>query len=143
MNADSLPTDVAGHHPATGVLSADDALADLWQAAAESSEDAVFGIDDRGFVHTWSRSAARLFDEDVAEPQRGPISRVLAGERIDRLRVDVRRNDGMVVPVSLTLVPLAAGRGCCVLARDRVRRHHGCLPRPGPPRRPRPAARRP
>ena len=107
-------------------------LADLWRAAAEASEDAIFAIDAQGLILTWTRSGARLFGhaaEDIigrpgatlfahSQDSDDLIARVLAGERIERLQLDVRREDGMVVPMSLTLVPLAPGRGAFVLARD-------------------------
>ena len=114
------------------VTTQDADLAALWTAAAEASEDALFAIDARGDVLTWALGAARLFgrpaDDVVGRPAGAllahghdgadPIERVLAGERIERLPVDIRRDDGMVVPIALTLVPLGAGRGACVLAKD-------------------------
>lgn len=83
---------------------------------------------------TWTRAASRLFGytaEEVvgrhtavlvpdgeAGAQELRIDRVLAGERIERLEFDARRSDGMVVPASLTLVPLQGGRGVCGIVRD-------------------------
>ncbi len=106
----------------------------LWRVAVEASEDAVFGLDAAGLVVTWTKSAARLFGHqaeqilgrpstllvhaDQVEEHELRVARVLAGERLERLRIDACRGDGMMVPVSLTLAPLGQGRGACAVARD-------------------------
>ncbi len=113
-------------------MTEEESFRDLWRTAADASEDAIFAIDAQGLILTWTTSAARLFgypkDDILGRPGttllpgreggHDPVARVLAGERIERLQLDVRRGDGMVVPISLTLVPLPSGGGACVIARD-------------------------
>ncbi len=107
---------------------------DLWMVAAEASEDAVFGLDAAGLIISWNTGAARLFGYSAAEVVGGPstvlvpehlmvdqshlVERVLSGERIDRVQLEGRRSDGMVLLVTLTLLPLGPGQGVCAVVRD-------------------------
>jgi PAS domain S-box-containing protein len=87
-------------------------------ALVEASEDAVFVLRDDGTVVDWSPAAERLWGwrrEDVVghplPPQVLPdaarlVERVRAGEPVERLDVESRREDGLTAPVSLTMVPI-------------------------------------
>jgi diguanylate cyclase (GGDEF)-like protein/PAS domain S-box-containing protein len=114
---------------------AGDAASDgLWRVAAEESEDAIIALDDKGHVVQWTAGASRLFgyrpDEilgqssellvppELREEHRARVARVTAGERVLRLSFRGQHRSGMTVLLSLTMVPLPAGAGCCVVARD-------------------------
>ena len=82
---------------------------------------------------SWSRGACSLYGYDDAEAigrpvtmlfadhrlgeARALIGRALAGDAIERVESDARRTDGLVVPVSLALTPVAEG-GAVVIVRD-------------------------
>src|SRR3954469_3458319 len=84
-------------------------------------------------VTRWNRGARDLYGYDAAEAVGRPVARLFAdhrraqghalveqalnGERIERVESDVRRNDGLVVPVSVTLAPVANG-GAVAVVRD-------------------------
>jgi PAS domain S-box-containing protein len=84
-------------------------------------------IDGAGLVTRWNRAARRLFGYDAAEAVGSPMAMLFAdhrrsegqalveltlrGERIERADIDVRRRDGLVVPVWLTMTPVAGGGG--------------------------------
>ena len=112
----------------------DEAADGVWRTAADESEDAVIGLDSAGLVTAWTRGAVRLFGYERAEvlgrstdvllppalvdEHRARVARVVAGERIERLNLRALHRSGMSVPVSLTMVPLPADDGACVVARD-------------------------
>ena len=56
------------------------------------------------------------------EPRDGPLERVFAGERIERLHFVMQRSSWLTVPVSMTLVPLrqdcGSVEGCTVVVWD-------------------------
>jgi len=102
-------------------------------AVLSSSDDAIFGVDHLGAVTRWNRGARRLYGYDEAAAVGMPVSalfadhrridgqaliaRVLHGERVERAETDARRRDGLVVPVWMTLTPLAGG-GAVAVVRD-------------------------
>ena len=87
-------------------------------ALVEASEDAVFVQRCDGTVIAWNPAADRLSgwsaDEIVGRPLPADLlpgatellARVRAGERVERLDVDSRRQDGLTVPVSVTMAPV-------------------------------------
>lgn len=89
-------------------------------AVVEASEDAVFVLTAEGAVVTWGPAAERLYgwfaDEVVGRPlpsgvlpgSAGLLRRAQSGEQLVRLEVDARRQDGLTVPVSVTLAPVDA-----------------------------------
>ena len=102
-------------------------------AVLDSSDDAIFGIDASGVVTSWNPGARSLYGYDAAEAVGRPVTmlfadhrlgearalveRALAGDTIERAETDARRKDGLVVPASLTLAPVAAG-GAVAIVRD-------------------------
>jgi PAS domain S-box-containing protein len=87
-------------------------------ALVEASEDAVFVLDPDGRVVAWSPAAERLFGWDADQVVGRPLpaelmadagdllARVRAGEQVERVDVDGRRQDGLTVPVSVTMAPI-------------------------------------
>jgi len=96
-------------------------------AVLDSSDDAIVGIDESGAVTRWNRGARRLFGYDASDIVGRPaeelfaghrrregavlLQRALDGEQVDRAESDVRRREGLVVPVWITLTPLAHRSG--------------------------------
>lgn len=108
-------------------------LAELWQAAAETTDDAIFGLDDAGRVSGWSGAATRLFgytESEVdgrlasflfAEPASGQypgLSAMFHGQVVGRADTEIRRRNGAMVPVTVTTSSLPSG-GSCVIVRNR------------------------
>jgi PAS domain S-box-containing protein len=111
---------------------------DYLTAIVESSPDAIYGEDRNGLVTSWSRGAeelfgypasevfgwrsARLIAEDRWDEHEVVLRRALAGDVHDHVDTEIRRRDGVVVPVVLTVSPIRDGRGqvtgACVIARD-------------------------
>jgi len=60
---------------------------------------------------------AMLFADHRRDEGHALVERTLAGGSVERAESDVRRKDGLVVPVSLTLTPVA-GAGAVVVVRD-------------------------
>jgi PAS domain S-box-containing protein len=110
----------------------------ILEAFVETSEDAVFSQDADGRVTGWNRSAERIFgypkDEIIGQPTimlfpehlKSETQRVFdtvnAGDRVDRYESEIRRKDGMPIPISLSLCPLfhTSGRlmAAVLIARD-------------------------
>jgi diguanylate cyclase (GGDEF)-like protein/PAS domain S-box-containing protein len=104
----------------------------------EASSDAIYTIDITGIIVTWNRGAERLFgypaDQALGHPNDvlfpvhlrgkawGLLSRVLAGEPAEQVETEIRRRDGMLVPVSLSLSPIGKPpdhiAGATAVARD-------------------------
>ena len=96
-------------------------------AVLDSSDDAIFGIDESGVVTRWNRGARRLYGYEVADVLGKPagtlfaahcrhegealVQRALHGEHVERAESDARRRDGLVVPVWISLTPLARTAG--------------------------------
>lgn len=107
-------------------------------AIVESSVDAIVGKDLNGIVHSWNRSAERLFGYSAAEmigrsittiipadrqdEERMILGRIGRGELIESYETVRLRKDGSPVPVSLTISPVRdeSGRvvGASKIARD-------------------------
>ncbi len=68
-----------------------------------------------------------LFPPHLNDEVRGVLSRVVAGERIRHFETEVVRPDGLPIPVSLSLAPVAGPTGpvagCVVVARDVTEQH--------------------
>ena len=96
----------------------------LLDAVFEASDDAIFTTDAEGRVVRWGAAAERLFGraaatvvgepldglfpEHLSSAVRAVIARVLAGERMRHFETEVVRPDGMPVPLSMSLCPVAA-----------------------------------
>ena len=112
---------------------------------ADLSSLALFTQDADGHIVTWNRGAERVFGYSEVEVAgqsfialvpphaRGDLEsvdrRVVAGERFERVFLEIRRKDGMPVPIALSLSPVLdrtgvfrGGVGCCP-------RPHGDSPR--------------
>ena len=108
------------------------------RAVIQMSDDAIFTLDARGRITSWSMSAERLFGctagaavgggFDVLFPDhlryevQAVIATVLAGDRIRNFDTEVLRVDGMPMPISLSLCPFPGADeipvGSVVIARD-------------------------
>lgn len=94
---------------------------------ADLSALALFSQDIDGRIASWNRGAERIFGyaqneivgDDltslVPEHLRADVvsmaKRVAAGERVDRLVTEIRRKDGMQVPVALSVSPVIGADG--------------------------------
>ena len=94
---------------------------------ADLSSLALFSEDAAGRISRWYRGAERIFgyaeDEIVGDcltalvpPHLRPDvdsveARVAAGERIDRIFTEVRRKDGMPIPIALSISPVLDAAG--------------------------------
>ena len=94
---------------------------------ADLSALALFSQDVDGRIVSWNRGAERIFgyaeNEIVGEDLTSLVpahlradvesveERVAAGERVDRLVTEIRRKDGMQVPVALSVSPVIATNG--------------------------------
>jgi PAS domain S-box-containing protein len=101
----------------------------LLQAVVETSDDAIFTCDASTRITSWSATAVRLFgsvDDDVlGQPLellfaphlrhelRSINERALAGIRIWHFESEVLRDDGMPMPVSLSMSPIPDAAGSC------------------------------
>ena len=99
----------------------------LLGAVIALSDDAIFTCDAESRVSTWSATAERLFGRLTAQVMRQPvkalfpdhlcdevedvIATVLRGDRVRHFETEVRRPDGMPLPVSLSLGPVLGGSG--------------------------------
>ena len=99
-----------------------EAAAELMAAIVESTDDAIVGADRGGRITHWNPGAVRLLgyereeivgqyvrtlvrDEDF-ESQNARFSRVLSGERVERIETQWVRKDGALLDVVLTASPL-------------------------------------
>jgi two-component system cell cycle sensor histidine kinase/response regulator CckA len=99
-------------------------------AIAESTQDAVVALTPQGIVASWNPAAVRLYgyqpEEIIGQPVRvldpldrgddeaGLLRRAAAGERLSRRRVGRRHQDGTVLDVLLTAVPVIGPKGAVV-----------------------------
>ena len=118
----------------------------VWGISAESllgaviavSDDAIFTLDSRGSIASWSPTSERIFGFSAEEVLQGPlerlfadhlhsdvrsvVSRALAGEPIRHHETEVVRPDGMPMPVWISLSPIAGRDGLpdasVVIVRD-------------------------
>lgn len=107
------------------------------EACVDLASDAMSSQDPGGHVTGWNRSAERilgyaehevlgesfldLFPAHLRGAAEALLARVAAGDRVEGLAVEMRRKDGMPVPVSLSMQPVRDGRtvlGSVAVARD-------------------------
>ena len=113
-------------------------LDSMVNAMVETSDEAIFTCDTNENITSWGATSERLFgsraDEVIAHrldslfpdhlrsEVRSVVSRALAGDRIRHFETEVRRPDGMPMPVSLSLCPIFGDgqlpEGSVVIARD-------------------------
>jgi PAS domain S-box-containing protein len=126
-----------GAHLRATVKAGDVAPEALLQAVIEVSDDAILTLGGNGDIATWSATAERLFGFMPAEVLERPlhclfpqhlhsdlasvVSRVMAGERINHFESEVVRNDGMPLPVWLSVCPIFDERETAVAAAVIVR----------------------
>jgi len=107
-------------------------------AIVESSEDDIVSKSLDGIIQSWNQAAERLFGytsaqavgqhisliipPDRAEEEDEIIRRLRSGQRVDHFETVRRRNDGTLIPISLTVSPIRdeSGRvvGASKIARD-------------------------
>jgi PAS domain S-box-containing protein len=110
----------------------------ILEAFVETSEDAVFSQNPEGEITTWNRSSERIFgyprDEILGQPStilfpehlqsetQQVFDTVVAGDRVDHYETEIKRKDGMPIPISLSLCPLFHTHGrlmaSVLIARD-------------------------
>jgi PAS domain S-box-containing protein len=108
------------------------------EALVETSDDAIFSHDDRGLVTSWNQSAARIFGLGAREVlgRRGAslfpehlrravemvLETIAAGDRVQHFETEIRRKDGMPVPIALSGAPVRDADGTIIgavlIARD-------------------------
>jgi PAS domain S-box-containing protein len=98
-------------------------FADLWALA-------LFSQDADGRIVRWNRGAERIFGYSQEEIVGGALTslapphlrddlesmeqRVASGERVDRVVTEIRRKDGMQVPVALSVSPVVEESGAFI-----------------------------
>lgn len=110
----------------------------ILEAFVETSEDAVFSQDLEGRITSWNRSSERifgyprdeilgqsstmLFPEHLRSETQQVFDTVIAGDRVDHYETEIKRKDGMPIPISLSLCPLFQANGLLtasvLIARD-------------------------
>ncbi len=108
------------------------------EAFVDTSADAMFSQDEQSVVDSWNRSAERIAgyreQEMLGQPStvlfpvhlRADVARVFAtvaaGDRVDHVETEIARNNGMCVPVSMSVCPVVDDDdrfiGSVVVARD-------------------------
>jgi PAS domain S-box-containing protein len=99
----------------------------LLDAVVEAANDALFTQDANGAIVTWNRGAERifgypagevvgqrvalLFPEHLRPEIEALLATVASGEQVDRIDAEIRRRDGMPMPISLSLSPVVDGLG--------------------------------
>ncbi|TIO79944.1 MAG: PAS domain S-box protein, partial [Mesorhizobium sp.] len=99
-------------------------------ALVESSDDAIIATDPDGIVTDWNRGAERLYGYPRAEiigrslmllippdrqnEDREILARIRDGEHVEHFETVRLRNDGSIVPISLTVSPIADASGTIV-----------------------------
>ena len=94
----------------------------LFEALADTSDDAVFCHDEAGRIARWNRSAERifgfragevigkrpgsLFPDHLRAEFEGIFETVLAGDPVKQFETEIARRDGMPVPISLSMRPV-------------------------------------
>ena len=120
-----------------------EAVARRLAAIVESSDDAIVSKDLNGVITSWNRAAERMFgytaDEVIGQsirliipPDRqseedAVLARIRAGESFTQFETVRQRKDGTLMPISLTVSPIADGSGRIIgaskIARDISDRH--------------------
>lgn len=108
------------------------------RAFVETSSDAMFGLDLAEHILSWNRGAERifgyvatevvgrqvvmLFPDHLRDRLTKLVDSVSSGDRVDHVEIEMRRRDGMPVPVSLSVSPVFGPTGeveaMCSVARD-------------------------
>ncbi|CDX20527.1 putative signaling protein [Mesorhizobium sp. ORS 3324] len=121
-----------------------EAIATRLSALVEFSNDAIIATDPDGIVTDWNGGAERLYgygrDEIVGRPlsllippdrqseDREILARIRGGEQFEHFETVRLRKDGSIVPISLTVSPIADASGAIVgfskIARDISERLH-------------------
>ncbi|RUV93508.1 PAS domain S-box protein [Mesorhizobium sp. M1A.F.Ca.IN.022.07.1.1] len=99
-------------------------------ALVESSDDAIIATDPDGIVTDWNRGAERLYGYPRAEivgrspmllippdrrnEDREILARIRDGEHVEHFETVRLRKDGSIVPISLTVSPIADASGAIV-----------------------------
>jgi PAS domain S-box-containing protein len=108
----------------------------LLEAFARTSDDALLSLDPDGLITSWNRSAERVFGylepEIVGQPVislfpdhcRAELQRVIetvgAGAEVDHFETEIRRRDGMPIPISLSGCPVSDASGAIVASALRA-----------------------
>jgi PAS domain S-box-containing protein len=107
-------------------------------AIVDSSDDAIVSKTLDGVITSWNRAAERLFGYTAAEAighhifliipedrrteEEDVLARLRRGEKIDHFETIRRTKDGRLIPISLTVSPIADARGTIIgaskVARD-------------------------
>jgi PAS domain S-box-containing protein len=110
----------------------------LLDAVVEAASDALFTQDANGAIVTWNRGAERifgysaeevvgqrvavLFPEHLQPELEALLATVASGEQVDRIHAEIRRRDGMPMPIALSLSPIVDSLGVFIgsvsIARD-------------------------
>jgi PAS domain S-box-containing protein len=99
-------------------------------ALVDSSDDAIIAMDPHGTVTDWNRGAQRLYGykaeeivgrsilllnpADHQDEEPAILARIRRGEHVERYETIRVRKDGSIVPVSLTVSPIADASGAVV-----------------------------
>jgi PAS domain S-box-containing protein len=97
------------------------------EALVETSDDAIFSHDDRGLGTSWNQSASRtfglgarevlgrpgasLFPEHLRRAVEVVLETIAAGDRVQHFETEIRRKDGMPVPIALSGAPVRDADG--------------------------------
>ncbi len=107
-------------------------------AIVESSEDAIIGKDDRGYITSWNAGAERIFGykpseiigqsikcllpSELEQEEDEILLRIKKGETVEHFETKRKRRDGTIIDVSLAISPIktAGGKiiGASKIARD-------------------------
>jgi PAS domain S-box-containing protein len=107
-------------------------------AIVDSSEDAIIGTDNRGYITSWNAGAEKIFGYNSSQVNGRSITlllpaelgqegdeilrRIKSGEIVQHIETKRKRRDGSVIDVSLTISPIKAMDGTIVgasrIARD-------------------------
>jgi PAS domain S-box-containing protein len=104
----------------------------MFDIFADLSALALFSQDSLGRIVRWNRGAELIFGYDEIEIVGNALTsiapphlqadldvveqRVAAGERIDRVFTEIRRKDGMPVPIALSVSPIIDSSGVYIVA---------------------------
>jgi PAS domain S-box-containing protein len=106
-------------------------------AIVDSSDDAIVSKDLNGIIQTWNRAAERMFGytaeeavgrsitivipEDRLHEEDEVLGRIRHGQRVDHFETIRRRQDGRLIPISLTVSPIHDHTGKIVGASKTAR----------------------
>jgi PAS domain S-box-containing protein len=106
-------------------------------AIVDSTDDGIIGKDLDGVITSWNRAAERMFGfsaseivgqsirrlipDELQDEEDHVLSRIRRGERVEHYETVRRRQDGALIPVSLTISPIRNVDGAVVGASKIVR----------------------